>query len=196
MRDVLISLKPYYYYLIGEGIKKVEVRKSYPKAEDWSRNSWFYMSRDEKSFAKIPKEFQEKYRKHFGKVGMRFVCDNVDKIFQCNSGWVQEHACISREEYFKYLGLPYNSHFDSKGAYAWHITDLVVYDEPRKLSEFAKPAKTAYDDEGFLLCDGCEFANWNIDRVCTIDFCPERMITRAPQSWQFCVATEPRQTAD
>ena len=77
MRDILISLKPYYYYLIGERIKKVEVRKSYPKAEDWSKSGWFYMSRDEKSFAKIPKEFQEKYRKHFGKVGMRFVCPKI-----------------------------------------------------------------------------------------------------------------------
>lgn len=199
MRDVLISLKPYYYYLIGEGIKKVEVRKSCPKAEDWSRNSWFYMSREEKSFAKIPKEFQEKYRKHFGKVGMRFVCDRVYDL-RClpneYSGkpagtyeqFICENSCLSFDDIKTY----------GKGTsiYGWHITDLVVYDEPRDLSEFAKPAKTAYDDEGYLLCDGCEFANWNIERVCTIDFCPERMITRPPQSWQFCVATEPRQTAD
>ena len=178
MRDVLISLKPYYYYLIGEGIKKVEVRKSYPKAEDWSRNSWFYMSRDEKSFAKIPKEFQEKYRKHFGKVGMRFVCDKIDKIFQCNSGWVQEHACISREEYFKYLGLPYNSHFDSKGAYAWHITDLVVDDEPRELSDFLLyNVRTYIDEESGLPM-------------------PTREIARPFQSWAYVKAKEPRQTAD
>lgn len=187
MRDVLISLKPYYYYLIGEGIKRVEVRKTYPKADDWSRNSWFYMSRDEKSFAKIPKEFQEKYRKHFGKVGMRFVCDKIDKIFQCNSGWVQEHACISREEYFKYLGLPYNSHFDSKGAYAWHINDLVVYDNPRELSEF-------YNN-----CNGLCFDNsikykcirFNTDNPYACHHI--KPLTRPPQSWCYI---EPRQTAD
>lgn len=32
MRKVLASLKPYYYYLVGEGIKKIEVRKDMPKA--------------------------------------------------------------------------------------------------------------------------------------------------------------------
>jgi hypothetical protein len=203
MKDVLISLKPYYYYLIGEGIKKVEVRKSYPKAEDWSRNSWFYMSRDEKSFAKIPKEFQEKYRKHFGKVGMRFVCDKIYNLsvaldpIDCSAYFPDgldhtEGTCLTKEELAIYLC---GGKWSGKG-YGLNITDLFVYDEPRELSEFAKPAKTAYDDDGYLLCDGCEFANWNIDRVCTIDFCPERMIARAPQSWQFCIATEPRQTAD
>ena len=80
MRKVLASLKPYYYYLVGEGIKTIEVRKNIPKARDWDNEVLFYMSKDVKSFAKIPKEFQEKYRKHFGKVGMQFVCDWITKI--------------------------------------------------------------------------------------------------------------------
>lgn len=201
MRDILVSLKPYYYYLIGEGIKPVEVRKSYPKADDWSKSGWFYMSRDEKSFAKIPKKFQDKYRKHFGKVGMRFVCPKISHWWWSSyDGYFNDggeynitdeelkSTCLTYSEFEKYG--------DTKILYGLKLTDLVVYDEPRELSEFAKPAKTAYDDDGYLLCDGCEFANWNIERVCTIDFCPERMITRPPQSWQFCVATEPRQTAD
>jgi hypothetical protein len=163
------------------------------------------MSRDEKSFAKIPKEFQEKYRKHFGKVGMRFVCDqitlwNYDQAFDESMGvfidkfgyditdYELGKTCLTYEEFEKYG--------NTNNLYGLNITDLVVYDEPRELWEFAKPANTAYDDEGYLLCDGCEFANWKTDRVCTIDFCPERMIARAPQSWQFCIATEPRQTAD
>jgi predicted transcriptional regulator len=136
MRDVLISLKPYYYYLIGEGIKKVEVRKSYPKAEDWSRNSWFYMSRDEKSFAKIPTEFQEKYRKHFGKVGMRFVCDtNIDiphkdlaENFRRLTHDIITPSCLKVKELEEYLG--------TKDGYGWHITDLVVYDEPISIENF------------------------------------------------------------
>ena len=59
MRKVLASLKPYYYYLVGEGIKTIEVRKNIPKASDWDNEVLFYMSKDVKSFAKIPKEFQE-----------------------------------------------------------------------------------------------------------------------------------------
>ena len=75
---VLASLKPYYYYLIGEKIKTLEIRKS--DLKNLPQDVLFYMSKDEKSFAKIPKEFQEKYRKHFGKVGIEFICDNVERF--------------------------------------------------------------------------------------------------------------------
>ena len=76
---ILASLKPYYYYLIGERKKTIEVRKSALK--DLPQDIVFYMSKDEKSFAKIPKKFQEKYRKHFGRVGMKVVCDKVEKFY-------------------------------------------------------------------------------------------------------------------
>ena len=186
MRDVLISLKPYYYYLIGENIKKVEVRKSYPKAEDWSRNSWFYMSRDEKSFAKIPKEFQEKYRNHFGKVGMRFVCDTIIDIphkdlaenFRRLTHDIITPSCLKVQELKDYLG-----HKDY--GYGWHITDLVVYDEPRELRGFYSPCEKG----------NCYLCDWERE----YDSCGcnrKKPITRPPMSWQFCVATEPRQTAD
>ena len=188
MRDVLISLKPYYYYLIGENIKKVEVRKSYPKAEDWSRNSWFYMSRDEKSFAKIPKEFQEKYRKHFGKVGMRFVCD---RIYQYSTTQNCEGVDITDEEMTKASCLTKNEIEDYEfsaeakenciykiGVYGWHITDLVVYDEPRELSEFMLyNVRTYIDEESGLPM-------------------PTHEIARPFQSWGYVKAKEPRQTAD
>lgn len=76
---ILASIKPYYYYLIAEEKKKIEVRKTALK--NLPQDIAFYMSKDEKSFAKIPKEFQEKYRKHFGKVGIKVVCDKVEKFY-------------------------------------------------------------------------------------------------------------------
>ena len=185
MRDVLISLKPYYYYLIGEGIKKVEVRKTYPKADDWSRNSWFYMSRDEKNFAKIPKEFQEKYRKHFGKVGMRFVCDRIDTVARIRIPCMEyttvndkrdvhfcEISCLNGDELGKYLGF-------NKDGYGWHITDLVVYDKPRELSEFE-----------IVGCQGCRDKD---TYHCKFHCFGRRTLKRPPQSWCYI---EPRQTAD
>ena len=192
MRDILISLKPYYYYLIGENIKKVEVRKSYPKAEDWSKSGWFYMSRDEKSFAKIPKEFQEKYRKHFGKVGMRFGCDRIDRVasintpcmdyIEVNDKWhkyFSELSCLTVDELGKYL--VYN-----KYGYGWHITDLVVYDEPRELRDF-KPYNRTEEDCKFSHL-GLAIPKCNDCRVC--------YVKRPLQSWGYVEATEPRQTAD
>ena len=197
MRDILISLKPYYYYLIGEGIKKVEVRKSYPKAEDWSRNSWFYMSRDEKSFAKIPKEFQEKYRKHFGKVGMRFVCDKIYNLsvaidpIDCTTYFPDgldhtEGTCLTKEELAVYLC---GGSWSGTG-YGLNITDLVVYDEPRELSEFRLPCVHKND------CCSCQRAIYTMDKanICSFHRCSlEDGLTRPPQSWCYI---EPRQTAD
>lgn len=176
MRDVLISLKPYYYYLIGEGIKKVEVRKSYPKAEDWSRNSWFYMSRDEKSFAKIPKEFQEKYRKHFGKVGMRFVCGKIQEITYTqiyNFGRYKD-VCEAETRLDFYT---LDDYLKQKNGYGWHITDLVIYDEPRELGEFE-----TYNCSYVMSEDGYPI--------------PSHHIKAPPQSWFYVKATKPRQTAD
>ena len=194
MRDILISLKPYYYYLIGENMKKVEVRKTYPKADDWSRKAWFYMSRDDKSFAKIPKEFQEKYRKHFGKVGMRFVCDRITE-YECSSVGFGELAttcgtCLTYDEILNYC--------NGNDLYGLHITDLVVYDEPRELSEFYT--------EGDCDCINCKKCYWfdrgngyNVENDCNLAYkCVElhksfKPIIRPPQS--FCYI-EPRQTAD
>lgn len=91
MKSVLVSLKPYYYYLVGEGIKKIEVRKNMPRASDWNKEVLFYMSKDVKSFAKIPKEFQEKYRKHFGEVGMQFVCDRIEEFYCASVPYKREN---------------------------------------------------------------------------------------------------------
>lgn len=86
---ILASLKPYYYYLIGERKKTIEVRKSALK--NLPQDIVFYMSKDEKSFAKIPKEFQEKYRKHFGKVGLAIVCDKIEDFYCASVPYSKEN---------------------------------------------------------------------------------------------------------
>lgn len=146
MKDLMASLKPYYYYLIGEGIKKWEVRKNAPKAEDWSRKVNFYMSKDDKSFAKIPKEFQEKYRKHFGKVGLRVIVDRID-IIECDSNshlyFSLNGTCLSQEEIRDYC--------NGQDLSAWHIYDKLILDKPKELSEFRSYNVSTYIDEEFGL---------------------------------------------
>ena len=180
MKAVLASLKPYYYYLVGEGIKSVEVRKNYPKAEDWSRETYFYMSRDEKSFAKIPKEFQEKYRKHFGKVGMRFVCDRIDGICWAANptmlGWkntYNKNSCLTDNELYDYT--------NGDLFYEWHITDLVIYDNPRGLGEFYVWKK----------CNSCRDTGYESTACCYDEDCRvPAVITRPPKSWCYCEEVE------
>ena len=168
---ILASLKPYYYYLIGERKKTIEVRKSALK--DLPQDIVFYMSKDEKSFAKIPKKFQGKYREHFGKIGIRAVVDKIGKmkmiiddfgnliLLSSIAIWGFNH-CLSNDELDVYL--------DGKTGYGWHISNLKIYDKPKELSEF----KTG--------CNGCKERD---TYHCYFHCYGERPLTRPPQSWQY-----------
>lgn len=172
---ILASLKPYYYYLIAEEKKKIEVRKSALK--NLPQDIAFYMSKDEKSFAKIPKEFQEKYRKYFGKIGMRVICDEVDK-------WKYLPDCYSedKDEKMYYISsadgaaacLTYDeieNYGESKTLYGWHISDLKIYDKPRELSEFRISCNRKN------LCYSCNRFTGKPWDICN------STITRPPQSY-------------
>lgn len=178
MRKVLASLKPYYYYLVGEGIKKIEVRKDMPKASDWDNEVLFYMSKDEKSFAKIPKEFQEKYRKHFGKVGMQFICDKVERLEEhIEQGGLYYILSDTFNEQAQLDNWELHDYGKGKTLYAWHISELKIYDRPRELSEFRKPCP--YGDLPCWICPSCDKdENDNLIQCFNT-------VSRPPQSWQY-----------
>lgn len=179
---ILASLKPYYYYLIGERKKIIEVRKTALK--NLPQDIAFYMSKDEKSFAKIPKEFQEKYRKHFGKVGLAIVCDKITR-YNCDKNFDEyfiagyigaymplKEMCLTNKDLIEYgKGRP---------LYGWHISDLKIYGCPKELSEFSRPCSYAG------LCFSCDRATFTSkgDRIC------QAMITRPPQSYVFVEEVE------
>lgn len=167
---ILASIKPYYYYLIGEGKKKIEVRKSALK--NLPQDIVFYMSKDEKSFAKIPKEFQEKYRKHFGKVGLRVVCNKVEEaptsFISPETVNMAISACIDVNKMCDYG--------KGKTLYGWHISDLKIYDKPKKVSEFFKRCPTK--EKGDCLSCDC-LADNDYGGVCTNN------LTRPPQSYMW-----------
>ena len=87
MKKVLISIHPYYVFLIiakamGWNIdneKTIEVRKTLPKAEDWDKLVEIYCSRDKKSFNLIPEEYQPLMQKFLSKVVGRWYCDKIDE---------------------------------------------------------------------------------------------------------------------
>ena len=181
---VLASLKPYYYYLIGEKIKTLEIRKS--DLKNLPQDVLFYMSKDEKSFAKIPKEFQEKYRKHFGKVGIEFTCDKsicLDYYPQDYTGMpgkfsemICKESCLSYNEIMAYK--------KEKLAYGWQISNLKVHDEPKELSEFYRPC--SYKG----ICYSCNrFRPNGTPNDKPNAFC-DGAITRPPQSYMFVEEVE------
>ena len=119
-----------------------------------------------------------------GKVIGHFVCDRIGEFFSPQSPLVItdtedlfKKACLKREDTIKHIG-------EGKMGYALHISDLVIYDEPRELGEFFHYCG---DDPK---CDGCPahyFSNTECgkeDYCCSIiDGC--KPLTRPPESWYY-----------
>ena len=183
-KAVLISIQPYWVFLIiakkmGWNIgkeKTVEIRKNYPKAETWDKTTKIYCSRDKKSFARIPKEYQPLMERLLGKVIGDFICDKVRAFRVFQNGTVQDfffeklnHSCLSYDEIAEYIGR-------DRVGYAWHISDLVIYDKPRELSEFK-----------IIGCKGCRDKDtYHCKFYCT----GERRVKRPPQSWCYVEEAE------
>lgn len=159
MKSVMISIKPYWVFLIiaktmGWNIDKektVGVRKTCPKDDDWNKIVKIYCTKDRESFDKIPKEYQPFMEKFLGKVIGEFVCDYIEDIvavepfvfggardyfmLQPNTNKnIIANAYLSFEEVDKYL--------DGSDGYGWHISDIKVYDKPKELNEFHIEDKT------------------------------------------------------
>lgn len=164
--------------------KTVEVRKNYPKADDWNRIVKIYCSKNEKSFARIPKEYQPLMQQFLGKVVGEFVCDKID-YWQYNYMPGVMHienmsslSCVPVTELLEYLGQRVDMNGFDKILYAWHISDLVIYDKPKELSEFIRPCIHGESDVSCFLCDKSGYTpDMHIDCFNTV--------TRPPQSWCY-----------
>ncbi len=192
MKSILISMQPYWLFLIiankmGWEIgkhKTVEVRKNYPKAEDWDKTVKLYCSKDKKSFARIPKEYQPLMEQFLGKVVGEFVCD---KIISAEFGSYVETFSLTAQ----LTAYDLMSYARGKTLYGWHISNLVIYDKPKELGELYKLGKP-------LICEGknCEICDhlkymqvnsdeWDYDCDCQHQLENPITITRPPQSWCY-----------
>lgn len=196
-KSVLISIQPYYVFLIiakamGWDIpqeKTVEVRKTIPRDKDWNRKAIVYCSKNKKSFAKIPREYQPLMESFLGKVIAEFVCDEIVSFgfTPYNHGEymvsgdkekkrdVLKESCLSFNDMYEYIGEEFG--------YAWHISAIKIYDKPKELSEFHQPCKNLEEYEGEVYCD-CFNCDYGEDSDYGVIAC-RRTITRPPQSWCY-----------
>lgn len=133
MKTILMSMQPYWYYLILIGLKKNEVRK-----HGITGKIFAYCTKNEKSLKMVPEKDREMVRAHMGKVGMEFVCDNVERfdlpypayfdLIDAHTKELCDNACLSLLAAHLYIG--------TKSGYALHISNLKVYDKPKELGEF------------------------------------------------------------
>ena len=174
MKSVLISIQPYWVFLIiakklGWNIKQektIEVRKSHPKDVNWDKVAKIYCSQDKKSFSRIPKEYQPLMKQFLGKGIGEFVCDEI-KTERPKSLYASHktviNCCVPIQEIIDYVG-------EKNFLYFWHISNLVIYDKPRELNDFYVPVKDyweTYDPSKYI--NGC----W------------QKPLTRPPQSWMY-----------
>ena len=165
MKSVLISIQPKWCKLIASGKKTVEVRKTRPKLETPFK-VYIYETKGKKQYFSQPMPIP--YNEGKGKVIGEFVCDVV--ISHCemaNADIAEQQGCIKREKLLEYA--------NGKELYGWHISDLVIYDKPKELSEFRKPCANG------LYCESCAmYSKFN-------DCCGNKAlrITRPPQSWCY-----------
>lgn len=193
MKSVLISVQPYYVFLIiarsmGWNIpqeKTVEVRKDFPKDPVWNKRTHIYCSKNSQSFNRIPKQCQPFMAKLLGKVIGEFVCDSLEQVVPDYNpvlkkffyGYVADLSptCLSEEELHEYAGI--------KPLYFWHISDLKIYDKPKELGEFRTPCPQEFIDKY-----DCSSGN----RTCTYFTehegyfgCSKEGLTRPFQSWGY-----------
>ena len=115
------------------------------------------------------------------KVVGEFTCDYI--LGQCqsaNADIAEQQGFIKREKLIEYA--------NGRALYGWHISDLVIYDEPKELSEFTKEG----DCDAGPKCKKCpyfekgnEAAGLEDDCVAPFDTTEHIPIIRPPQSWCY-----------
>lgn len=195
MKSVLISIHPKWCELIASGKKTVEVRKTKPKLEVpfkcyiyctkgkgdclWRWNGIWYDTQDP----------QHRPNRMDGKVIGEFVCKNMTYIdaridsdgdrHLGNTLFLKNRMCLSDDELFDYL---YKGEKENNGGWAWHISDLVIYDKPRELSEFRHECNGICLDTKKKI--KCKYLYKRLDKA---GFACNRLkpIEKAPQSWCY-----------
>lgn len=168
MKSVLRNVKPYWFYLICEDKKKVEVCKTEPLSKEWDRIVYLYCSKDIRSFKRIPEEYREKYRKYLGTVGAYFYCYGIMDI---SSDYAPLGSCLTPEELMQY------GKGKTLSGLCFH--KINVFKNPRDLCEFKTPEKWSHmvvkHNNCLTFIDG---------------YVGGEPLKRAPQSWQYVEEVE------
>ena len=165
-KAVMLSIHPRWVQKIANGEKTIEVRKTRPKL-DTPFKCYIYCTQSGVALGA--------WGKH-GKVIGEFTCDRIFPINVFDNGsiqnWLFEHmerSCLTYEELADYIG-------NGKTGHGWHISGLLIYNQPRKLSEFQRATDP---------CDSCHAEyTWE----CTDCKKLGGDIKRPPQSWCYVEA--------
>lgn len=174
-KAVMLSIRPKWCEKIISGEKTVEVRKNRPKLETpfkcyiYETQGW------------VEKDGIMAFRLG-GRVIGEFTCDRIYELEtrspvgsyyvkgegQPTTNDVARQSCLSLRDMHVYL--------QSKVGYGWHISDLKIYDTPKKLIEFHTWKKCKSCSKSGYESTACIY-----DENCMVPVA----ITKAPQSWCY-----------
>lgn len=199
MKSVLISIHPKWCDIIASGEKTIEVRRTRPKIETPFR-CYIYETKARSDMPTFVDEDGHVLYTGRGQVIGEFVCDCITPLYNvCTDDWRLLHgglhkiekqlvgmACLTEGELHEYASGRY--------CFAWHISDLKIYDKPRELSEFFTADKEAirqcenreqsyyaFTDTGYIK-NG--FYCKKKDDWC-FGGCKRKALIRPPQSWCY-----------
>lgn len=191
-KAVMISIRPKWCGKICSGEKTIEVRKTRPKLETPFK-CYIYCTKDAKMqwwtgsrYSYADDHSHNEFDKcGNGKVIGEFVCDCVTPLYNvCTDDWKRltgglhriekelvNQACLTEAQLHTYAG--------GKNCFAWHISNLKIYDTPKELIEFHTWEKCKSCSKSGYESTACIY-----DENCMIP----AAITKAPQSWCYVEA--------
>ena len=189
MKAVLISIQPKWCELIASGKKTIEVRKTRPSIETPFKcyiymtatkercRLWGYITAYQNSNGDILNGSK--------KVIGEFVCDGIYNIEPHDDGHgVNQYTFVGADYDDCKTGLSFEElkeYLGEECGYAWHISDLKIYDKPKELGEFfRKPCDFPYD---CLVCQRAVYKQLAAGEM-IFNGCKDK-ITRPPQSWYY-----------
>lgn len=135
MKSVLISIRPQWCDLIASGKKTIEVRKTRPKI-DTPFKCYIYETKRKTDVPTFIDEDGHYIYEGRGQVIGEFVCDEIIDGRAGPQHWIYicENSMLSCQQIYSYCGEDADG--NTKYCWGWHISDLVIYDKPKELSEF------------------------------------------------------------
>lgn len=146
-KAVMLSIRPKWVEKISNGEKTIEVRKTKPKLETPFK-CYIYCT--------LPKYPHEDFiatdypRPQFyggGKVIGEFTCERIaliaydgGELSSTTNAAFSPATCLTQTEIIAYIG-------DKGRCYGWHISDLLIYNQPKGLDEFTRLRETKFGSE-------------------------------------------------
>ena len=184
-KAVLISIRPEWVEKIARGEKTVEVRKTRPKLETPFK-CYVYRTKGVVKHIAKGEWFDMPVG---GTVIGEFTCDRITPLFNvCADNW--HHLAGDVHEWHKELvkracltDAELKAYAKGQNCFAWHISDLKIYDAPKDLTEFWLPPELYCEKER---CGGCPYDQVaDVNGEYSFDCEWKRPLTRPPQSWCY-----------